>query len=72
MQSIVRRILTAALAGSMLASGAAIYAQQDKFAGCPDPEAARKYVKQCMQENPYNTQEVCEERALERICSGKK
>ena len=71
MESIARSILTATLACSLLASGATIYAQ-DKFADCPDPEAARKYVKQCLQENPYNTQEVCEERALERICSGKK
>ena len=53
-------------------SGAAVYAQEDKFAACPDPEAARKYVKQCLQANPYNTQEVCEERALEQVCNAKK
>ena len=44
---------------------------QDKFAKCPDPEAARKHVKECLAANPYNTQEVCEERALEKLC-GKK
>ena len=71
MRSISRPILTAVLAGSLLASGAAIFAQQDKFAACPDPEAARKYVKQCLAQNPYNTQEVCEERALEQVCNAK-
>ncbi|HUU71739.1 MAG TPA: hypothetical protein VMW70_03875 [Burkholderiales bacterium] len=35
---------------------------------CPDPEAARKWVKACMQENPYNTRESCEQRALEKFC----
>jgi hypothetical protein len=34
-------------------------------------EAARKYVKECLAANPYNTQEVCEERPLEKLC-GKK
>ncbi len=43
----------------------------DKFETCPDPDAARKWVKACMQENPYNTKESCEERALARFCSGK-
>ncbi len=42
----------------------------DKFDTCPDPEAARKFVKACMQENPYNTKEACEERALQKLCSG--
>jgi len=42
----------------------------DKFDACPDPDAARKYVKACMQENPYNTKEACEERALQKMCSG--
>jgi hypothetical protein len=46
-------------------------AQDDRLAGCPDPAAARRYVKACMQENPYNTQEVCEERALEKLCPKK-
>jgi hypothetical protein len=41
----------------------------DKFDACPDPEAARKWVKACMQENPYNTKESCEERALAKFCS---
>jgi hypothetical protein len=70
MQSILKRALAAAAAGAMLA-GAAL-AQDDKFAGCPDPEAARNFVKQCMQANPYNTREVCEQRALEQICGAKK
>jgi hypothetical protein len=61
MQSTVRSILTSAFAGSLLASAAAVYAQ-DKLAACPDPEAARAFVRQCMQQNPYNIQEVCEER----------
>ena len=43
----------------------------DKFDSCPDPEAARKFVKACMQESPYNTRETCEQRALEKLCSGK-
>ncbi len=42
----------------------------DKFDACPDPAAARDYVKACMQENPYNTREACEERALQKLCSG--
>ena len=42
-----------------------------KFDVCPDPVAAKKYVEACMQENPYNTQEACEERALKKLCSGK-
>jgi len=48
-----------------------VFAQDDRLAGCPDPAAAQKYVKQCLQENPYNTREVCEERALEKLCSKK-
>ena len=47
-------------------------AQDDKFAQCPDPAAAKRYVQQCLGQNPYNTREVCEERALEELCSGKK
>ncbi len=50
---------------------AATAAAADKFDACPDPDAARKWVKACMQENPYNTKEICEERALARFCSGK-
>lgn len=45
-------------------------AAADKFDACPDPDAARKWVKACMQENPYNTKEICEERALAKFCSG--
>ena len=45
-------------------------ARADKLDACPDPEAAKKWVKTCMQENPYNTQEACEQRALEMFCSG--
>ena len=41
-----------------------------KLDACPDPAAAEKFVKACMQENPYNTREACEQRALEKLCSG--
>lgn len=41
-----------------------------KLDACPDPAAAERFVKACMQENPYNTREACEQRALERLCSG--
>jgi hypothetical protein len=43
----------------------------DKFDACPDAEAARQFVKSCMLENPYNTRETCEARALEKLCTGK-
>ena len=45
-------------------------AQEDKFAKCPNPEAARKYVQQCLSANPYNSKETCESLALEKLCSG--
>lgn len=54
---------TAALVSTM--------ALADKLDVCPDAEAARKWVKVCMQENPYNTKEACEQRAIEKFCSGK-
>ncbi len=44
------------------------WAQDDRLATCPDPAAARKYVNECLQQNPYNTREICEERALEKLC----
>ena len=69
--SVAQRIFTTTLACTLLIS-AAVACAQDKFADCPDPEAARNYVKQCRNENPYATQEACEERALERFCSAKK
>ena len=59
--------LTAYLAGLWLACTAA-QTQEDKFAKCPDPEAARQYVKQCRAANPYKTVEACEELALEQLC----
>ena len=63
-------MLSALLAGSL---GAALaQAQEDKFERCPDPEAARRYVKECLATNPYNTREICEERALEKLCADKK
>ena len=65
-----RWLLSALLAGGL---GAALsHAQEDKFASCPDPEAARRYVKECLATNPYNTREICEERALEKLCAEKK
>jgi hypothetical protein len=69
MRSRAKRTLGGVLILCACAGGA--WAQDDKFAKCPDPEAARRYVKQCLAANPYNTQEVCEERALETLC-GKK
>ena len=65
------KICMPALAGflaSLWLACAAAQAQEDTFAKCPDPEAARQYVKQCQGANPYNTKEVCEERALEILC----
>ena len=49
----------------------AVHAQDDKFNACPDPEAARQYVKQCLAANPYKTKEACEELALEQLCRKK-
>ena len=68
----MHRLLKRALGGALLLSvfAGAAWAQ-DKFANCPDPEAARKHVKECLAANPYNTQEVCEERALEKLCRKK-
>jgi hypothetical protein len=43
-------------------------AQEDKFAKCPDPAAAKKAVEQCLGANPYNTGEICDERVLEQVC----
>ena len=63
-----------ALAGylvSLLLACAAAQAQEDKFAKCPDPEAARQAVKECLAANPYKTREVCEELVLEKLCMKK-
>ncbi len=57
--------------GSLLLASAASQAQDDRFAQCPDPEAARQYVKECLAANPYRTKEVCEELALEKLCKKK-
>ena len=65
------KICIPALAGylaSLLLVCAAAQAQEDRFAECPDPEAARQYVKQCRAANPYMTKEACEELALEKLC----
>jgi len=65
------RIRIPALAGylaSLWLGCAAGLAEEDKFAKCPDPEAARQYVKQCRAANPYKTVEACEELALEKLC----
>ena len=72
MQSILKGTLGAVIAGTVLAGAAGAQAQDDRFASCPDPEAARRFVAQCMQANPYNTKEVCEERALAEVCGAKK
>ena len=65
------KICIPALAGylvSLLLASAAAHAEEDKFAKCPDPEAARQFVKQCRAANPYKTVEACEELALEQLC----
>ncbi len=56
---------------SLLLGCAAAHADEDKFAQCPDPEAARQAVKECLAANPYKTREVCEELALETLCKKK-
>jgi hypothetical protein len=56
------------VAANMLIHGVAI---ADALDQCPDPEAARKWVRACMQENPYNTRESCEQRALQKFCGEK-
>jgi hypothetical protein len=65
MTIVPRFALAIAIAALMTSTAAA-----DKFDACPDPDAAREWVKACMQDNPYNTKEICEERALARFCSG--
>ncbi len=68
------KICIPALAGylaSLLLASPAAQAQEDRFAKCPDPEAARQYVKECLAANPYRTKEVCEELALEKFCKEK-
>ena len=70
----MRKICIPALAGylaSLLLVCAATQAQEDRFTKCPDPEAARQYVKECLAANPYKTKEVCEELALEKLCKKK-
>jgi len=54
--------------GNLLLTCAAAQAQEDRFTKCPDPEAARQYVKECLAANPYKTKDVCEELALEKLC----
>jgi hypothetical protein len=70
----MRKIFIPALAAyfaSLLLACAAAQAQDDKLASCPDPQAAREYVKQCLAANPYKTKEACEEQALEKLCMKK-
>lgn len=62
---LIAKLLVAAAAAAF---GVTVLA--GKFDACPDPAAAEKFVKACLQENPYNTQEACEQRALEKLCSG--
>jgi hypothetical protein len=70
-QGKLKMTLTAKLLVATAALAVIPTALAGKFDACPDPAAAEKYVKACMQENPYNTREACEQRALERFCSGK-
>jgi hypothetical protein len=63
------------LIAELLAFGAALAFVSPALAGklddCPDPAAAKQFVKACMQENPYNTREACEERTLKKLCGGR-
>jgi hypothetical protein len=61
----------AACMAALLLTLSSARAEEDKFAKCPDPQAAREYVKQCLAANPYKTKEVCEELALEKACKSK-
>jgi hypothetical protein len=70
MRKIFIPVLAAYLASLLLACAAA-QAQEDRLANCPDPQAARQYVKQCLAANPYKTKEACEELALEKLCTKK-
>jgi len=63
----MHKLCMVAASGLMFAAGA-VQAQDDKFAGCPEAEAARQYVKACLAANPYKTKEACEELALEKFC----
>jgi hypothetical protein len=56
---------------SLLLSCGTARAEDDKFADCPDPQAALQYVKQCLATNPYKTKEACEELAREALCKKK-
>jgi len=70
----MRNLCIPALAGylaSWLLACMLAHAEEDKFADCPDPQAARQYVKQCLAVNPYKTKEACEELALEALCKKK-
>ena len=62
--------LNAKLPVAAAAAALSTTALAGKFDACPDPAAAEMFVKACLQENPYNTQEACEQRALEKLCSG--
>lgn len=62
---LIARLLVAAAAAAFSATVLA-----GKLDACPDPAAAEKFVKACLQENPYNTREACEQRALDKLCSG--
>ena len=63
--------LTAKLLVAIAAVAFSATALAGKLDACPDPAAAERFVKACMQENPYNTREACEERALKKLCGGK-
>lgn len=56
---------------SVLFACATAQAEEDRFAICADPQAARQYVKECLAANPYKTKEACEELALEQLCKKK-
>jgi hypothetical protein len=58
-------------AAGLLLACAAAQAQEDKFTTCPDPEAVRQSVKECLAANPYKTKEACEELTLEKLCKKK-
>ena len=66
--SLDRLLITGTIAAALLGASGLPLAEEDKFAQCADPDAARRYVKECLGRNPYMTREACEEEALEKAC----
>ena len=66
--SLDRLLIAGTMAAALLGASGLPLAEEDKFAKCADPEAARRYVKECLGRNPYISRETCEEEALEKAC----